>query len=93
MRYTKRNENQSFYLIVKRNVFVYDIVERISEIETEMEMPEAERWTKGKSLKGNMYEHVYELIQRLGQLEDDLPRFRQRRKIREKILSCNKFNA
>lgn len=85
MRWTKRNENHTFYLIIKQNIFVYDIVERISDIETEMEVPESERWTRGKALKGNMYEHVYELIQRLGQLEDDLPRYRQRKKIHEKI--------
>ena len=85
MRWTKRNENHTFYLIIKQNIFVYDIVERISDIETEMEVPESERWTRGKSLKENMYEHVYELIQLLGELEDDLPRYRQRKKIHEKI--------
>lgn len=85
MRWTKRNENHTFYLIIKQNIFVYDIVERISDIETEMEVPESERWTRGKALKGNMYEHVYELIQHLGELEDDLPRYRQRKKIHEKI--------
>lgn len=87
MRWTKRDVSNHFFVIVKRGVFLYDIIDRIAELETEMNIPEPERWTKGKSLRCNAFSCVYELIQRLGELEDDEPRFRQRKKI---IQSINK---
>ena len=85
MRWTKRDVSNHFYIIAKRGVFLYDIIERISNLETEMNIPESERWTKGKSLRCNAFNYVYELIQRLGELEDDVLRFRQRKKIHDKI--------
>ena len=85
MRWTKRDASNHFYVISKRGVVLYEIIERISDIETEMNVPENKRWTKGKSLKYRSYNHVYELIQRLGELEDDVLRFRQRKKIHDKI--------
>ena len=90
MRWTKRSENGRFYVIIKKDIFIYDIVQRICDIETEMCLADSERWTNGNVLKGNIFEHVYELIQRLGELEDDVLRFRQRKKIHERIQSINK---
>ena len=85
MRWTKLDESKHFFVIVKKNIFIYDIVNRISDFETEMNIPEAERWTRGRTLRCNAFNHVYELIQRLGVLEDDIFRFRQRKKIHDKI--------
>lgn len=85
MRWTKLDDSKHFFVIIKRNVFIYDIIHRISEFETEMNIPESERWTKDDALKCNAFNHVYELIQRLGKLEDDIFRFRQRKKIHDKI--------
>ena len=85
MRWTKLDDSKHFFVIIKRNVFIYDIVHRISEFETEMNLSEDERWTKGTSLKCNAFNYVYELIQRLGKLEDDVLRFRQRKSIHDKI--------
>ena len=85
MRWTKRDVSNHFFVIAKRGVFLYDIIERISDLETEMNIPEPERWTKGKLLRYNEFNHVYELIQRLGELEDEVLRFRQRKKIHDKI--------
>ena len=85
VRWTQLHESKHFYVIIKRDIFLYQIIERIAEFETEMEIPDKDRWTKGKVLKGNEFEHVYELIQRLGELESDIPKYRQRKKIHEKI--------
>lgn len=85
MRWTKKDVSNHFYVISKKDVVLYEIVERISEFETEMNIPESERWTRGNALRCNAYNYVYELIQRLGELEDDILRFRQRKKIHDKI--------
>lgn len=85
MRWTEKDKSNRFYIISKRGVVFYEIVERVSNLETEMNLPEYERWTNGKSLKYNSYNYVYELIQRLGELEDNVLRFRQRKKIHDRI--------
>ena len=85
MRWTKKDESNRFYVIAQRGVVFYEIVERISDLETEMNISECERWTNGKLLQCDSYNYVYELIQRLGELEDNVLRFRQRKKIHDKI--------
>lgn len=84
-RWTQFHSSKHFYVIARRNVFLYQIIERISEFETEMQIPDDERWTKGKMVRCHEFEHVYELIQRLGELESEILRYRQRKKIHEKI--------
>lgn len=90
MRWTRKDESNRFYVISQKGVLLYEIIERISDFETEMNIPEYERWTKGKSLRCKSYNYVYEIIQRLGQLEDDIPRFRQRKKIHDTIQEAMK---
>ncbi len=90
MRWTKKDTSNHFYVISKNNVALYEIIERISDLETEMNIPDCERWTNGKSLRCDEYNYVYELIQRLGELEDDVLRFRQRKKIHDKIQEAMK---
>lgn len=92
MRWTKRDKSNCFYLILKRCVFLNEIIKRISDFETEMNIPEHDRWTHNSLLKSPEYNYVFELIQRLGELEDDIVRFRQRKKIHDKIEQC-KFNG
>ena len=92
MRWTKMDSTNRFYVIVQKEVFLFDIIERISEFETEMNIPELERWTKGNSVRCNAFNHVYELIQRLGALEDEIPRFRQRKKIHDRIQAAMNKN-
>lgn len=92
MRWTKLDASNRFYVITQKEIFLFDIIERISAFETEMNIPEHERWTNGNVVKCNAFNHVYELIQRLGALEDDIPRFRQRKKIHDKIQAAMNKN-